>query len=164
MGSTHQTAALPTTCELWQPVMSPDATECPVGSTVTPFESHGARWPRVNTGGIPWIMGKRYTKVIFRRASGAAGRQGPWRSSRSFCAPCMRLRRCTHFHKWNGVQFIAYLFRSTAQLSFSPGSQRWLFCTALCIICSPYLVHNKQGFVLCFEILLCKLLFKCLGP
>lgn len=71
----------------------------------------------------------------------------------------------TQFPKWCILQFAAYIFsfRSFAQLSFGHGSQRWLICTALSIICSPYIFHNNQGLHFYFAILLYRLGFKCFG-
>ena len=69
---------LPTN-ELWQPTVSPDIAKCPLGVTITRFESYGARRPSMNSGGIPWILCKLYTKVIPGTLRGLQGGKRPWR-------------------------------------------------------------------------------------
>ena len=163
--SMHQTASL-------SPPASCDSPQCLQTLPNVPWVSQS---PRLRATGLDYPVStvgvflgfcvsstQKSSQALFGGCRVARGLGGLPHST-SFCSPCMRLRACTHFHTWNGIQFMAYLFRSIAQLSFSPGSERLLFCTAFCIICSPHLFHNKQGVAVHFEILLCKLLFKCLG-
>lgn len=94
-----------------------------------------------------------------RHASGTAGWQGHYRSTRVHFllpTPRIRVRGHTHIHKWNSILFIAYLcsFRSYA-LAATDHYFAWHY--------SPCLLHNKWGFVLYFEILLCEFPFKHFG-